>query len=108
MKAAPAVFAVLAYQGYAFSILRLGAPSIAKSFALDQSGIARMYALSARMEPFVASGNSFLVCRLRRFGERRDDQGIGPSLEISRLRSTNASRKSSLCSRLCSCMAALG
>lgn len=39
-----AVFAVLCYQGYAFAILGVGAPFIATSFGLDQSGIARMYA----------------------------------------------------------------
>jgi MFS family permease len=39
-----ALFAILCYQGYAFTILGVGAPFIAKSFALDQSGIARMYA----------------------------------------------------------------
>jgi putative MFS transporter len=39
-----ALFAILCYQGYAFSILGLAAPFIARTFALDQSGIARMYA----------------------------------------------------------------
>ena len=38
------LFAILSYQGYALAILGVGAPFIAKSFALDQSGIARMYA----------------------------------------------------------------
>jgi putative MFS transporter len=38
------VFAVLCYQGYALAILGVGAPFIGKSFALDQAGIARMYA----------------------------------------------------------------
>jgi MFS family permease len=38
------LFAILSYQGYALSILGVGAPFIAKSFALDQGGIARMYA----------------------------------------------------------------
>ena len=39
-----AVFAILTFQGYAFALLGVAAPFIAKSFALDQSGIARMYA----------------------------------------------------------------
>jgi MFS family permease len=39
-----ALFAILCYQGYAFSILGLAAPFIGKTFGLDQSGIARMYA----------------------------------------------------------------
>ena len=39
-----ALFAILACQGYAFAILGVGAPFIAKTFALDQSGIAKMYA----------------------------------------------------------------
>lgn len=39
-----AVFAILCYQGYAFAILGVGAPFIATSFGLDQSGIAQMYA----------------------------------------------------------------
>jgi MFS family permease len=39
-----AVFAILNVQGYAFALLGVAAPFIAKSFALDQSGIARMYA----------------------------------------------------------------
>lgn len=39
-----ALFAVLCYQGYAFTILGVGAPFIGKSFGLDQAGIARMYA----------------------------------------------------------------
>jgi AAHS family 3-hydroxyphenylpropionic acid transporter len=39
-----AVAAILGYQGYAFATLGVGAPFIAKSFGLDQSGIARMFA----------------------------------------------------------------
>lgn len=39
-----ALFTILCYQGYAFAILGVGAPFIAKGFGLDQSGIARMYA----------------------------------------------------------------
>ncbi|HZP45928.1 MAG TPA: MFS transporter [Candidatus Binataceae bacterium] len=39
-----AVFAVLSYQGYAFSLLGVAAPFVAKGFGLDQTGIARMYA----------------------------------------------------------------
>ncbi|HTT76759.1 MAG TPA: MFS transporter [Candidatus Binataceae bacterium] len=39
-----ALFAILCYQGYAFALLGIGAPFIAKSFGLNQSGIARMYA----------------------------------------------------------------
>lgn len=39
-----AVMALLHYQGYAFAILGVAAPFIAKSFVLDQSAIARMYA----------------------------------------------------------------
>lgn len=39
-----AVLALLTYQGYAFSILGVAAPFIAKGFAVDQSGIARMFA----------------------------------------------------------------
>jgi MFS family permease len=39
-----ALFAILCYQGYAFAFLGVGAPFIAESFHLDQSGIARMYA----------------------------------------------------------------
>jgi MFS family permease len=39
-----ALFAILCYQGYAFSILGVAAPFLARSFALDQSAIARMYA----------------------------------------------------------------
>lgn len=39
-----AVFAILNYQGYAFALLGVAAPFIATSFALDQTGIARMYA----------------------------------------------------------------
>lgn len=38
------VFTILAYQGYAFSLLGVAAPFIATGFGLDQSGIARMYA----------------------------------------------------------------
>ena len=41
---ARALFAILCYQGYAFSILGLAAPFIGKTFALDQTGIARMFA----------------------------------------------------------------
>jgi len=36
-----AVVAILGYQGYAFASLGVGAPFIANSFGLDQSGIAR-------------------------------------------------------------------
>jgi MFS family permease len=39
-----AVAAILGYQGYAFATLGVGAPFIAKSFGLDQSEIARMFA----------------------------------------------------------------
>src|SRR5713226_3174741 len=39
-----AVVAILGYQGYAFALLGVAAPFIAKGFDLDQSGIARMYA----------------------------------------------------------------
>jgi len=39
-----AVFAILTYQGYAFALLGVAAPFIAKGFGLDQTGIARMYA----------------------------------------------------------------
>lgn len=39
-----AVVAILGYQGYAVATLGVGAPFIAKSFNLDQSGIARMFA----------------------------------------------------------------
>ncbi|MBV8055889.1 MAG: MFS transporter [Deltaproteobacteria bacterium] len=39
-----ALFAILCYQGYGFALLGVGAPFIAQSFHLDQSGIARMYA----------------------------------------------------------------
>lgn len=39
-----AVFAILNYQGYAFALLGVAAPFIAKGFGLDQTGIARMYA----------------------------------------------------------------
>jgi AAHS family 3-hydroxyphenylpropionic acid transporter len=38
------VVAILGYQGYTFATLGVGAPFIAKSFGLDQSGIARMFA----------------------------------------------------------------
>jgi predicted MFS family arabinose efflux permease len=43
-KTVQALFAILSCQGYAFAFLGVGAPFIAKSFGLDQSGIARMYA----------------------------------------------------------------
>ena len=43
-KTTRALFAILCYQGYAYVILGVGAPFIGKSFGLDQSGIARMYA----------------------------------------------------------------
>jgi MFS family permease len=39
-----AVVVILSYQGYAFALLGVAAPFIANAFALDQSGIARMYA----------------------------------------------------------------
>ena len=39
-----ALFAILSCQGYAFAFLGVGAPFVAKSFGLNQSGIARMYA----------------------------------------------------------------
>jgi hypothetical protein len=39
-----ALFAILSCRGCAFAFLGVGAPFIAKSFGLDQSGIARMYA----------------------------------------------------------------
>ena len=39
-----AVAAILCYQGYASTILGVGAPFIAKGFGLDQSAIARLYA----------------------------------------------------------------
>jgi MFS family permease len=39
-----ALFVILCYQGYAFAFLGVGAPFIAESFHIDQSGIARMYA----------------------------------------------------------------
>jgi Major Facilitator Superfamily len=39
-----AVMAILCYQGYAYTILGVGAPFIAKSFGLSQSAIARTYA----------------------------------------------------------------
>jgi MFS family permease len=38
------LFAILCFQGYAFSMLGLAAPFVGKSFGLEQSGIARMYA----------------------------------------------------------------
>jgi len=43
-KTTSALFAILCHQGYAYAILGIGAPFIGKSFGLDQSGIARMYA----------------------------------------------------------------
>jgi MFS family permease len=43
-KTTRSLFGILCYQGYAFAILGVGAPFIGKSFGLDQSGIARMYA----------------------------------------------------------------
>src|SRR6516165_12091454 len=39
-----ALFVILCYQGYAFAFLGVGAPFIAESFHIDQSGSARMYA----------------------------------------------------------------
>lgn len=39
-----AVMAILCYQGYAYTILGVGAPFIARSFGLSQSAIARTYA----------------------------------------------------------------
>jgi hypothetical protein len=43
-KTTRSLFGILCYQGYAFAILGVGAPFIGKSFGLDQSGIARVYA----------------------------------------------------------------
>ena len=67
-----AVFAILCYQGYAFSILGVGAPFIAKGFGLDQSGIAEMYAwislnslgalILSRMADRVGRRRILLVC----------------------------------------------
>jgi MFS family permease len=57
-----AVLALLYYQGYAFAILGVAAPFIAKSFALDQSGIARMYAW--------ISVNAFAALVLSRMADR--------------------------------------
>jgi MFS family permease len=62
-----AVAAILGYQGYAFATLGVGAPFIAKSFSLDQSGIARMFAWIA-LDAFGA----LLLSRMAdRIGRRR-------------------------------------
>jgi MFS transporter, AAHS family, 2,5-dihydroxybenzoate transporter len=62
-----AVLALLTYQGYAFSILGVSAPFIAKGFALDQSAIARMFAwISVN-----AFGALFLSRMADRIGRRR-------------------------------------
>jgi MFS family permease len=62
-----AVLALLTYQGYAFSILGVSAPFIAKGFALDQSGIAQMFAwISVN-----AFGALFLSRMADRIGRRR-------------------------------------
>jgi MFS family permease len=39
-----AVFGILTYQGYAYALLGVAAPFIARGFNLDQTGIARVYA----------------------------------------------------------------
>lgn len=64
---ARALFAILCYQGYAFSILGLAAPFIGKTFALDQSGIARMFAWIS----INALGSFFLSRMADRIGRRR-------------------------------------
>ena len=62
-----AILALLNYQGYAFTILGVGAPFIAKSFALDQTEIARMYAWIS----LNAFGALFLARMADRVGRRR-------------------------------------
>ena len=62
-----AVAAILGYQGYAFATLGVGAPFIAKSFNLDQSGIARMFAWIA----VDAFGVMFVSRMADRMGRRR-------------------------------------
>jgi MFS transporter, putative metabolite:H+ symporter len=59
--------AILGYQGYAFATLGVGAPFIAKSFNLDQSGIARMFAWIA----LDAFGALILSRMADRMGRRR-------------------------------------
>jgi len=62
-----AVAAILAYQGYALATLGVGAPFIAKSFGLDQSGIARMFAWIA-----LGAFGVMIVSRMAdRMGRRR-------------------------------------
>lgn len=62
-----AVFAILAYQGYAFALLGVAAPFIATGFGLDESGIARMYAWIS-----LNSLGALLLSRMAdRFGRRR-------------------------------------
>jgi MFS family permease len=62
-----AVAAILCYQGYAYTILGVGAPFIAKGFGLDQSAIARMYAWIA----LHALGGLVLSRMADRVGRRR-------------------------------------
>lgn len=62
-----AVAAILGYQGYALATLGVGAPFIAKSFNLDQSGIARMFAWVA-----LSAFGVMIVSRMAdRMGRRR-------------------------------------
>jgi MFS family permease len=62
-----AVVAILGYQGYTFATLGVGAPFIAKSFNLDQSGIARMFEWIA----VDAFGVLFVSRMADRIGRRR-------------------------------------
>jgi MFS family permease len=62
-----AVAAILGYQGYALATLGVSAPFIAKSFGLDQSGIARMFAWIA-----LSAFGVMVVSRMAdRMGRRR-------------------------------------
>jgi MFS family permease len=64
---ARAVIAILGYQGYAYTILGVGAPFIAKSFGLSQSAMARTYAWIA----LHALGALILSRMADRYGRRR-------------------------------------
>ena len=62
-----AVATILCYQGYAFALLGVAAPFIAKTFALDESGIAQMYAWIS-----LNSVGALLLSRMAdRIGRRR-------------------------------------
>jgi MFS family permease len=65
--AARAMIAILCYQGYAYTILGVGAPFIAQSFGLNQSAIARTYAWIA----LHALGALILSRMADRYGLRR-------------------------------------